>query len=67
MVFLRVFALTVGLLCLFGSGLCLWMLGLLKPMDWLQEHDHLNWMTVYIAGYFIVTTATAAGVIAAVA
>jgi hypothetical protein len=67
MTFLRVFGLTVGTFCLFGGAVCLWMIGLEKPADWLQDRNHLNWMTAYVAGYFILTVATVAGIIAAVA
>lgn len=67
MAFLRVFAITAGMLCLFGGSACLWTVGLVKPTDYLQDHDRLNWMTAYVVGYFIVTLATVAGVIAAAA
>jgi hypothetical protein len=64
--FLHVFALTVGGFSLLGGGVLLWMLGLVKPADALMDRDHMNLATCYIAGYFILTAATVAGVIAAV-
>jgi len=64
--FLHVFALTVGAFCLFGGGVLLWMLGLMKPADALMDRNHMNPATCYIVGYFVLTVATVAGVVATV-
>jgi len=65
--FLRVFVLTVAAFCLFGGAIALWALGLVKPTDALCDRGRLNLAECYIAGYLILTVATLAGVIAAVA
>lgn len=65
--FLHVFTLTVGVFCLLGGGVGLWVLGLVKPTDALMAHGHDNLATAFIAGYLILTAATLAGLIAAVA
>lgn len=65
--FLHVFALTIAAFCLLGGSIGLWMLGLMKGADALFNRDHMNLAACYIVGYFILTAATAAGVIAAVA
>lgn len=66
MAFLRVFGLTVGMLCLLGGVALLWVGGLMKPADILMERGHMNCATCYIAGYFIATVATVAGVVVVV-
>lgn len=65
--FLHVFALTVGAFCLFGAGFALWVIGLMKPADALMERGQMNLLICYIFGYIILTVATIAGIIAAVA
>ena len=66
MVFLRTVALVIaGFAILIGGG-GLWMLGLVKPADWLFDRERANLAVLWILGYFILTTATVAGVVATV-